>query len=77
MGLIEENVFKQRNLRIRKFPGATVDELSYDVHSTSQKLETPHCPHIGTNDTTRSTPREFWDKLLELLLLRSLLLKQK
>ena len=31
-GLIEENLSKQHNVRIRKFPGATVDDLSYRVH---------------------------------------------
>ena len=30
-GLIEENFSMQRNFRIRKFPGATVDDLSYHV----------------------------------------------
>ena len=30
-GLIEENVSKQHNVRIRKFPGATVDDLNYHV----------------------------------------------
>ena len=28
-GLIEENISKQHNVRIRKFPGATVDDLMY------------------------------------------------
>ena len=76
MGLIEENLFKQRNLRIRKFPGATVDDISYHVHSILHKNQKHLIVHIGTNDATRSTPREMWDKLLELLL-RSLLSKQK
>ena len=31
-GLIDENISKQHNVRIRKFPGATVDDLSYRVH---------------------------------------------
>ena len=41
-GLIEENLSKQHNVRIRKFPGATVDDLNYDP---SQKTKTHHCPH--------------------------------
>ena len=31
-GLIEENLSKQHNVRIRKFPEATVDDLNYHLH---------------------------------------------
>ena len=50
-GLTEENLSKQHNVRIRKFPGATVDDLNYHVHPSKK----PKHIHIGTNDATRST----------------------
>ena len=50
-GLIEENFSMQRNFRIRKFPGATVDDLSYHVmqsfvknRNTSLLIPPPHTP---------------------------------
>ena len=36
-GLIEENLSKQHNVRIRKLPGATVDNLNHHVHPRSKK----------------------------------------
>ena len=36
-GLIEENLSKQHNIRIRKFPGAIVDDLSYHGHPILRK----------------------------------------
>ena len=65
-GLIEENLSKQHNVRIRKFPGATVDDLNYHVHPILRKKPKHIIVHIGTNDATRSTSREILDKLLKL-----------
>ena len=31
-GLIEENISKQHNVKIRKFPRTTVDDLIYHIH---------------------------------------------
>ena len=64
-GLIEENLSKQHNIRIRQFPGATVDDLNHYVHPILRK-KPKHIIYIGTNDTTRSTSREILDKLLKL-----------
>ena len=45
-GLIEENLSKQHNVTIRKFPRTTVDDLSYHVHLILRKKPEPHhCPH--------------------------------
>ena len=64
--LIEENLSKQHNVRIKKFPGATVDDLNYHVHPIL-RINTKHIiVHIGTNDDTRSTSREILDNLLKL-----------
>ena len=57
-GLIEENVLKQHNVRIRKFPAATVDDLNYHVHPILREKPKHTIIHIGTNDATRSTSRE-------------------
>ena len=57
---------KQHNFRIRKFPGATVDDLSYHVHPILHKKPKHIIVHILANDATRSTSREILDKLLKL-----------
>ena len=59
-GLIEENLSKQHNVRIRKFPRATVDEII--LRKKSKHI----IVHIVTNDATLSTSREILDKLLKL-----------
>ena len=63
-GLIEENLSKQ-HVRIRKFPGATVNDLNYHVHPILCKKLKHIIVHIGTNDATRSTYRKILDKLLK------------
>ena len=65
-GLSEENVSKQHNVRIRKFPGATVDDLNYHVHPILRKKPKHIIVHILANDATRSISREILDKLLKL-----------
>ena len=53
--LIEENISKQHNTRIRKFPGATVDDLYYHVHPILRKKPKHIIVRIGINDATRLT----------------------
>ena len=65
-GLIAENLSKEHNVRIRKYPGATVDDLNYHVHSILRNKLRHIVVHIGTNDATRSTSRDILDKLLKL-----------
>ena len=65
-GLIEENLSKQHNVRIRKFSGAAVDDLNYHVHPILPIKPKDIIIHIGTNDATHSTSREILDKLLKL-----------
>ena len=48
-GLIEENLSKQHNVRIRKFPGNTVDDLNYHVHPILRKKPKHIIVHLGTN----------------------------
>ena len=52
-GLIEENLSKQHNIRIRKFPAAILDDLNYRVHPILCKKPKHIIIHIGTNDATR------------------------
>ena len=66
IGLIEQNLSKQHNVRIGKFPGATVDDLNYHVHPVLRKKPKHIIVHIGTNNATRSTSWEILDKLLKL-----------
>ena len=65
-GLIAENLSKQHNIWIRKFPGATVNNLSYHVLPILSKKPKHIIVHIGTNYATPSTSREILDKLLKL-----------
>ena len=44
--LIEENICKEHNDRIRKFPGATMGDLNHHVHPVpGKKTETHHYSH--------------------------------
>ena len=65
-GLIEENIPKQHHVRIRKFPGATVDDLNYHIHPILRKKPKHIIIHRRTNDAIHSTFREILDKLLKL-----------
>ena len=65
-GEIEENLSKQYNVKIRKFSGATVDDLNYHVHPVLPKKTKHIIVYIGINDATRLTSREILDKLLKL-----------
>ena len=57
---------KQHNVRIRKFPGATADNLSNCVHPILHKKPKHITVHIGTNDATCSTSRGVLEKPLKL-----------
>ena len=65
-GEIEENLSKRYNVKIRKFSGATVDDLNYHVHPILSKKTKHIIVYIGINDATRLTSREILDKLLKL-----------
>ena len=65
-GLSEENLSKQHNVRIRKFPGANVNDFNYHVHPILCKKPKHIIVHIGTNDATCSTSREILGKILKL-----------
>ena len=65
-GLTEENLSKQYDVSIRKFPRTTGDDLNYHVHPILPKIPKHIIVHIGTNDATRLISREILDKLLKL-----------
>ena len=68
-GRNEENLSKQHSVRIRKFPGATVNDLNYHVQPILRKKpkQTKNIiVAIGTNDATCSAFREILHKLLKL-----------
>ena len=64
-GLIEEDLSNQHNVRIRKLPGAFVDDLNYHAHPILHKKPKQIIIHIGANDATRSTSREVLAKVLK------------
>ena len=65
-GLIEKNLSKQHNVRIRKLPRAIVNDINYHVYLILCKMPKHIIVHIGTNDAISSTSREILDKLLKL-----------
>ena len=65
-GPIEENLSKQHNVRIREFPGATADDLNYQVHPIHPKNPKHINVHVEINDATRSTFMAILDQLLKL-----------
>ena len=56
--LIEENLSKEHDDRIRKFPGATVVDLNHHVHPVPGKKPKYIIIHIETNDATLSASRK-------------------
>ena len=61
-GLIEENLSKQHNIRIKKFSRATVDDLDYHVHPILHKKTKHIIVHTGKNDASHSASKEILTK---------------
>ena len=64
-GVLEEGLCGGgRNVKVRNFPGATVDDLNHHIIPLLQKRPSHIIVHAGTNDAYHSTSREILNKLL-------------
>ena len=65
-GIVEEKLCGQgRLVKVKRFPGSTVDNLSHHI-PIIRKKPTNMIIHTGTNDAPSSTSREIQDNLLKL-----------
>ena len=64
---MEEKLCGQRRLvKVRRFPGSTVDDLSHHIIPIIRKKPTNMIIHTGTKDAPSSTFREIQGNLLKL-----------
>ena len=69
-GVLEEGLCRGgRNVQVRNFPEATVDDLNHHIIPLLQKKPTHIIVHAVTNDAYHSTSRETLNKLLNFKLL--------
>ena len=65
--IVEETLCGQgRVVKVKRFPGSTVDDLSHHVIPIIRKKPTNLIMHIGTNDPPYPTSTEYQDNLLKL-----------
>ena len=65
-GVIERNLSNDRSVKVRKFPGATVDDLRHHALPIIRKQPKYLIIHAGTNDAVKFTSRDILNKLLQL-----------
>ena len=64
-GVLEEGLCGgDRNIKVRNFPGATVDDSNHHIIPLHQEKLSHIIVHAGTNDAYHSTSREISNKLL-------------
>ena len=57
---------KGRNVKVRHFPGSTVDDMNHHLVPILRKKPSHPIIHVGKNDASSSTSREILSKLLNL-----------
>ena len=63
-GIVEESSCEQgRLVKVKCFPGSTVDDLGHHIIPIIREKLTNMIIHIGTNNAHSSTPREIHDNL--------------
>ena len=66
-GIVEEKLCGQgRLVKVKRFPGSTVDDLSHHIIPIIRKKPTDMIIHTGTKDAPSSTSREIQNNLLKL-----------
>ena len=65
-GVTERNLSNDRSVKVRKFPGATVDDLRHHALPIIRKQPKHLIIHAGTNDAVKFTSRDILKKLLQL-----------
>ena len=65
-GVIERNLSNDRSVKVRKFPGATVDDLRHHALPIIRKQPKYLIIHAGTNDAVKFTSRDILNNLRQL-----------
>ena len=65
-GVIERNLSDNRSVKVRKFPGATFDDLRHHALPIIRKQPKYLIIHAETNDAVKFTSRDIVNKLLQL-----------
>ena len=65
-GVIERNLSNDRSVKVRKFPGATVDDLRHHALPIIRKQPKYIIIHAGTNDAVKFKSSDILNKLLQL-----------
>ena len=65
-GVIERTLSNDRSVKVRKFPGATVNDLRHHALPMIRKQPKYIIIHAGTNDAVKFTSRDILNKLLQL-----------
>ena len=69
-GVLEEGLYGGGgNVKVRNFPGATVDDFNHHIIPLLQKEPSHILVHAGTNDAYHSTSREILNKFINFKLL--------
>lgn len=67
-GFDERKMSSKRLIKVRKFPGATIDDMQHYLVPILEKKPDHIILHVGTNDAINHEGREIVDKLLKLKL---------
>ena len=67
-GIDERKMSSKRLIKVRKFPGATIDDMQHYLVPILEKKPDHIILHVGTNDAINHEGREIVDKLLKLKL---------
>ena len=65
-GVTERNLSNDRSVKVRKFPGATVDDLRHHALPIIRKQPKYLIIYAGTNDAVKFTSRDILNKMLQL-----------
>ena len=65
-GVIESSLSNDRSVKVRNFPGATVEDLRHHTVLINRKQPMFLIAHAGTNNTFKFVTRDILNKLLQL-----------
>ena len=65
-GLQENLMSKDRSIKVRCFPGSTIDDMYFNIIPVIKKKPDFLILHVGTNDAKTCSETEILDKLLKL-----------
>ena len=65
-GFREFKMSKQKTIKVRTFPGATIGDMKFFIIPHLRKNSDKIVLHVGTNDTPRATPKEMFNTIKDL-----------